>query len=77
MDSNYTALNNRVNTAIAAHLLTVKALPPNADVPVLSKAITDVVFGALNAGGVSPEIIETLGKGTLAAAKTQGGGGRT
>jgi hypothetical protein len=73
MNTNYTALNNRVNTAIAAHLLTVKGLPPNADVPILSKAITEVVFGALKAGGLSPEIIETLGKGTLAAAKTQGG----
>jgi hypothetical protein len=74
MNTNYTGLNKRVNTAITAHLLTVKALPPNADVPVLAGEITEVVFGALNAGGLSPEIIETLGKGTLAAAKTQGQG---
>jgi hypothetical protein len=72
MDTNYTALNNRVTTAIAAHLLTVKTLAPNADVPELSKGITEVVFGALTAGGFSKEIIENLGKGTLASAKTQG-----
>ena len=72
MDTNYTALNNRVNTAITAHLLNVKALAPNADVPGVSKAITEVVFGALKAGGITTEIVENLGKGTLASAKTQG-----
>lgn len=72
MDNNYTALNNRVNSAITEHLLTVKTLPPNADVPVWSKTITEVVFDALSAGGLGQEIIETLGKGTLASAKAQG-----
>jgi hypothetical protein len=28
MDTNYTVLNNRINTAIAAHLLNVDALQP-------------------------------------------------
>ena len=73
MDTNYTALSNRVSTAITAHLRTVKVLPPNADIPGLSTAITEVVFGALKAGGLTQEVIEGLGQGTKASAKTQGG----
>lgn len=72
MDSNYVALNNRVNTAISEHLLTLSALPPNADVPLWSQTITGVVFDALRAGGLTQEIIETVGKKTQAAGKTQG-----
>jgi hypothetical protein len=72
MDTNYTALNNRVNTAIAEHLAAGNILPPNADVPALSRAITEVVFGALKAGGLNQTTIENLGKGTLASVKTQG-----
>jgi hypothetical protein len=72
MDSNYTALNNRVNTAITEHLAAENILPPNADLPVLSRAITEVVFGALTAGGLTQTTIENLGKGTLASVKTQG-----
>lgn len=72
MNTNYKALNNRVNTAITAHLLTVKGLPPQVDVPELSTEITEIVFAALTAGGFSAETIENLGKGTLASAKKQG-----
>jgi hypothetical protein len=72
MDTNYTALNNRVTTAIETHLLNVKALTPNADVPILSKEITAVVFDALGEGGLTRETIEKLGNGTLATAKSQG-----
>jgi hypothetical protein len=72
MDTNYTALNNRVTTAIEAHLLNVKALTGNTELPILSKEITAVVFGALKEGGLSQETIEKLGKGTLATGKSQG-----
>jgi hypothetical protein len=71
MDTNYTALNNSVTTAIEAHLLNVNALTPNADVPILSKEITAVVFDALGEGGLTQATIEKLGKGTLATAKSQ------
>jgi hypothetical protein len=47
-------------------------LSNRADVPVLSREITRVVFDALTTGGLSEEIFEKLGKGTLATAKAQG-----
>jgi hypothetical protein len=70
MDTNYTALNNKVTTAIEAHLLNVNT--ENADVPTLSLEITAIVFDALREGGLNQEAIESLGKGKLAAAKSHG-----
>jgi hypothetical protein len=57
MDINYTALNTRVRTAITAHLLNERALQPDADLPEVSKDITEVVFAALEAGGLTEQFI--------------------
>ena len=66
---NFETLNNRVTTAITAHLLNIDPLPPAIDVANLARDLTDVVFNELAACGLSQLQIEALrSPGTRAGA---------